>query len=542
MTSAPDERLFVVFPRGHVRDRVILDAFRNRLRAVSANPETGVPFTEDEIARATQPGSRFYIDADAIDLYGQATQSRALIFADQLDVRRANSTFLRELHGPAWLGPDSVLPATGATGLVNARATAGSVFVGSTTIPNPIAAVATDPNGFRYQVLVTAVTPASGSVLLLMRAIDGSSATNLRPGTILRWSQNQPLGAEPEASVATQFDGGFNQESDSAYADRIARRQRHRPASGNDAHFASWSEQASVAVERGFIYPIALNAGTVMVAVTEKRNLLVTPPQGPDARIASAGTLADATGFLVPPGSPVVPRPVFVIVVTPTPQQSDLVLRLGMPKAAAGGWFDAGPWPSYSAAFPEVKVTAVPTATSFTVEADAPLPGGLFAMSQPNVPAVMLWNREVSRWVRLDVAGLVKIGNNVTFALNSAPGLFDTVFAPRNIAIGDRLSPYTDRFGQIAFSLESYFDSLGPGELFTSIDPRFSRGVRFPSRLQEFPSTAGQAVIGVLLEDLGGIATNAELTSMSRTDPDLPFNVIDGPGLVTLGHASLFPL
>ena len=47
--AAPDERYFKVFRRGEVRDDVILAAWRNALRDLT-NPDTGITFTEDEIA------------------------------------------------------------------------------------------------------------------------------------------------------------------------------------------------------------------------------------------------------------------------------------------------------------------------------------------------------------------------------------------------------------------------------------------------------------------------------------------------------------
>lgn len=86
---SPSERAFAAFPRGHIRDEVILAHFRAELRTI-VNPATGVTFTDDEVQRATAPGTRFYVDADAIDLLGQAQQQRAIHLAEQLDPRRAN--------------------------------------------------------------------------------------------------------------------------------------------------------------------------------------------------------------------------------------------------------------------------------------------------------------------------------------------------------------------------------------------------------------------------------------------------------------------
>lgn len=534
MTTAPDERRFSVFTRGVVRDNIILAHFRNSLRNL-VNPETGIVFTEDEIQRATQPGSRFYIDADCIDLYGQAMQARAIWLVSQGDPRLANTTYLEDVHGRLWLGEGSRLESTGGSAEdgVEAPATPGSVFPGSTTVPDPTAAVATDPNGYRYQVLQTVVTPAGGVATLSMKAIDTGVTTNIVVGTILTWSENQPLGAEPEASVIVQFTGGFEEETDPEYADRIEQRIRFRPASGNNAHFVAWSREANVAVENAFIYATALHAGSVLVAITQKRGSTT----GPDARQANVGTLTDVTNFLVPPDSPVVPERVFVLVTTVTPQESDLVLRLSLNPGTSGGWNDVDPWPTYSTAYPQVQITNIVTPdTVFEVETDAAYPGGVAGpLTGADAPSMMLWNKVLSRWELLDVASVSASGTTHTVTLNQAPSF--------TLATGDRLSPYSDRLTVIAEALEDYFDTLGPGEVIDlDTDIRAARALRYPRPSQQSPIRAGQAMLAPLIEALGGLAPDAELTYISRNEPDLPGDISDGPNIVTLGDVNIHPL
>jgi hypothetical protein len=532
---APAERRFITFERGVIRDEVILAAFRNSLR-VLINPETGSLFTEDEIQRATQPGSRFYIEADADDLVGQANQARAIYLASQLDPRLANTSYLENNHGRLWLGEDSRLPATGGSieDGVSAVATPGNIFPGSTTVPDPAAAVATDPNGFRYQVLQTVVTPAGGTATLSMRGIDTGVDTNPSPTTILTWSANQPLGAEPQCTVDLQFTGGLDEETDAEYADRIEQRIRYKPASGNNAHFVAWARESNVAVEDAFIYSTALHAGSVLVAITQKRGSTT----GPDARVdVSAGTLADATNYLVPPNSPVVPQRAFVIVTGTTAQESDLVLKLALSTGASGGWFDVEPWPDYSTSYPQVQVTNVTSQVNFDVQTDAAYPGGVAGpLTGDNVPALMLWDKATSRWVQLDVQSVTASGVTHTIVLNSAP-------TSMTIAAGDRLSPYTDRLTVVAEALEDYFDSLGPGEVVNlTTDTRAARALRHPTPSQASPSRAGQSMLAVIIEALGGLVPDAELTSISRNDPDLPGDISDGPNMVTLGDVNVHPL
>lgn len=558
--ATPDERAFVVFPRGAVRDDIILANWRNELR-VSVNPATGAVFTEDEIQRATQPGSRFYIEADSIDLFGQAYQQRALFFAQQIDPRKANSAMLDQYHGRIWLGPDSRLPAVGANGPALATGVPGTVIPGSSTLGDPAAAIAVDPNGLRFQNLATVIIPASGQVTVQMQGIDTGFVTRLSVDTQLTWSANINPGTDPTAAVLAPFDGGFDVETDQEYATRIADRIRNRPASGNATHFQAWSQEATVAVEQAFVYPVAFNAGSVLVAITEKRGELLTAnsiPEGPNARVPSAGTLITVANYLVAPDSPVVPQRVFVVVSGVVPQQADTVTRLSLVQGRSGGWADVIPWPAYSSTVPQVQVKTVSgDGLTITVESDIELPNGAPALVAPDVPQMMLFNREVSRFAGgsselstpLDVASITDAGGpgvrDFTIVLNSEPLMYDANGVPRVtpvIQVGDRLSPYTDRAVIIAEAMEGYFDSLGPGEVVGPVDQRSVRAARQPRPSDKFPIRAGQALIGDLLDALGGTAADGELTFISRNDPDLPTNITDGPNLVTFGHANIFPL
>ena len=558
--ATPDERAFVVFARGVVRDDIILANWRNELRT-SINPSTGLLFTEDEIQRATQPGSRFYIEADSIDLFGQAYQQRALFFSSQIDPRRANTAMLDNYHGRIWLGPDSRLPAVGANGPVLATGTPGTIIPGSTTLGDPTAAVATDPNGLRFQNLATVIIPANGQVTLQLQGIDTGFVTRLAVDTELTWSSGTNPGTDPTASVLAAFDGGFDVETDQEFAARITARIRNRPASGNAAHFQAWAQEASVAVEQAFVYPTAFNAGTVLVAIAEKRGEVLTDaqiPEGPNARVPSAGTLITVANYLVAPASPVVPQRVLVVISGIVAQQADTVSRISVAQGRSGGWADVIPWPTYSSTVPQVQVTSVSgDGLTITVESDVDLPNSAPSLVAPDTPLMMLFNREVSRFAGgsselgtpLDVASITDAGGpgvrTFTIVLNSEPLMYDDAGAQRVtpvIAVGDRLSPYTDRATIVAETMEAYFDSLGPGEVVSPSDLRAVRAARQPRPADKYPIRAGQALISYLIDALGGTAADAELTFISRNDPDLPTNITDGPNIVTFGDANIFPL
>jgi len=535
--TAPDERRFIVRPRGWIRDYVVLQVFRNHLRSLT-NPDTGATFTEDEIALATQPGSRFYIEADSIDVLGQMWQRRGAWFADQVRPTRANTSFLEGYHGPLWLGEDPRLPAVGGSGSVSAVATAGSIFPGSANVPDPtgVAAVATDPNGYRYQVLATVTTPAGGVAELQMQGIDTGVVTNLELDTILTWSSGQPVGAAATATVSEDpaFVGGYDVETDSELGARIERRIRHRAAAGNSAHFAAWAERSNVAVEVAFAYPCAFHAGSTLVAVLQKRGSTT----GPTARTdASVGIMTAVANYLTPPASPVVPERVHVLATKCNPQSSDLILRITMQKGAAGGWYDINPWPEYTASYPEVLVTSVTSPTEFDVLAGTLLPGGVASLSGANAPKMMAWDADTSRWELLDVNTVTDNGSDsYTITLNTPTSIV-------TIAEDVRISPYTNQLDSIAEAVEAYFDELGPGEVVDlSTDSRAARTARYPKPTSYYPYRAGQVVLARLIEALGGATADAELTDISRSEPDLPGDMSDGPNIVVLGHLSIFTL
>jgi len=542
--TAPDERKFKIFRAGQVRNTILI-SWRNSLR-VLINPDTDLLFTEDQIQVATQLGSRFYIEADAIDVASQANQARALFFADQTDPRKANTDFLVDQHGRLWLGEDSQLPAVGSSGIVDALATPGAIFPGSTTIPDPTAAVAVDQNGLRYQVFQTVVTPgdpAAGqtAINLTMRAIDTGSATNLVANTVLTWSENVPLGAAPDASVdANGFTGGFDIETNAQYAARIEERYRFRPASGNPAHFLTWARQATVATEAAFVYPTALNAGSVVVAITEKR--AVVGLEGPLARQPSIGTLTDVTSFLVPPNSAVVPNRVFVLVTGWNAEPSDLVISISMAQGSTGGWEDVEPWPTPSTLIPSHTIATTDGTLNFTFSVDTALPGGVASLSGDNAPNMMLWDVATSRFIELDVASVSVAASIATVVLNVQPTQADGS-GSFTLVIGQHISPTTDQNETIAISFENFYDSLGPGELLNLGTSTLGvRGFRFPVPSDSFPQIAGQIIIPFLIDALGGIAPSANLDSATVETPSLPGSISDGPNMVTLGDVNIYPL
>jgi hypothetical protein len=527
--AAPVDREFRVLPRGHVRDNVVLANFRQGLRSLT-NPETGLPFTEDEIARATRAKSRWYVEAQGIDDYGQGEQRNALYMADQIRVERASSGWLLNYHGR--LFNVGFLPATGGGGAVTARGVTGTVVVGSTTLNDPTAYKARDAAGKLYQVFQGGPCDGAGNAPIVMVAIDTGVATNLQPGTKLTWTYRDP-NMEPQATVAAQFVGGAERETAGELASRIASILRYRPGAGNDAHYAAWAREASVAFEQGFVYPCALHAGSTLVALTKKRGDL----SGPNGRLVSGTLLGIGIGYLTPPTSLVVP-PRTHVVVTPTQNQdSDVVLRVALSKGSIGGWTDATPFPAYHATTPAITAVASQTQFDFSAPGDATLPGAdpLDELEGTAAPHLMVWDKVASAWVLLAVTSIQDLGGSSYRVMLSAPPAL-------TLAIGQWVSPATDRATAIATGLVDYFDDLGPGPLFDgATDVRGPRCVRFPIAEEEYPYRADATVGARVQEALGGL-NGVLVPFLSRTVPDYPTSPQLGPHMLVLGRAGIYAL
>jgi len=522
----PIEREFAVFRRGEIRED-ILRFFRNGLRNID-DPKTHEPFTEDTIRRVTTAGGRFYVEADAIDLACQGIQKRDEFLAQQIRIDRSGSAFLQNYHAPQW--GERYLPATGGNGLVLATGLPGTTYIGSTTVPDPFATFGTDEAGKRYQVLVSGVANASGQVSLVVIGIDGGIETNLEPDDEIRWS-NAPASSNPVAVVQTQFTGGGPAETDAEFSARLMSRVRHKPGAGNDAMIRGLARKASNAVEDAFVYPAAMNAGSVLVAVTQKRGIGI----GPNARVASSGVLLQVQAAIVPPGSPDLPGQAFVVVVPDTPQPANTVVQLALRKGSAAGWTDLQPFPPANSGSGSVAVSLVSSTVDFRITASGAglLPNGVSSLAGVGL---MVWDVPTSRFETLNVGTVTDLGAGVyRVQLSSAPS--------HTVAVGDWISPASLQKDSIAEAVEAYFDSLGPGEVLNlATDPLGARAFRRPMPSEEYPLRAGQSLVTFISEALGSVASDATLTSISAQSPSLPADPVEGPRRITLGKFAAYEL
>jgi len=526
--TTPSEREYNVYRRGENRE-IILRELREGLRAL-VDPDTGEPFTEDVLQRATAKGSRFWREAEADDLILLGVQKRDEFFAQQTRIDRAGSAWLRTYHGPLW--GEQYLPAFGGSGTVTATGIPGTTWPGSTTIPDlSFAAYARDPAGNRYQVVVAGTADGGGTVELTLVGIDGGTETNIDVGTELRWVNPPPGSTDTAVVVGAKFRGGSDAETDAAFAKRLAARVRHKPGSGNWSHVRSYARALSVSVEDAFVYPCAWHAGSELVAIVQKRGDAV----GPNARVPSVSVLNAVRLGLVPPSSPLLPGRVHLVVVPPQVEPSNAVVRLAQPLGSLAGWTDLEPFPPVNGTA-AVAITLLTNQTDFRITASG---AGLLPQGASSSTAVhlMVWDVSLSSFVALAVQTVTDLGAGVYRVQLAAPPSGHT------LAVGDWISPDMARRAELSAAVTGYFDSLGPGEIIDlASDDRAGRAYRNPVPNEEYPSRAGQSIVTAITESLGSPIGDATLSSISLATPSVPSDPVLGPNLIVCGKFAAYNL
>lgn len=513
---------FPVKLRGALREQVLAD-YRFELRK-RVNPDTGQLFAESEIALITSQHADAYIKADALDAVLLLDQQRALWLASQVFPGNAATSTLQGLWSPMFTMP--YLAASGGGGPASAPCPALTTFVGSTTVPDPTATFGVDPAGLRYQVLFTVTSDVSGApAALQLAAVDTGEATNLDPGTKITWQNAADTVTQP-ATASAKFTGGNPAESDQQFIDRLLRRIRHKQAAGNRAQVRAWAEDAiNNAIESAFVFACAFHAGSTLVAITQKRGNI----QGPTGRIPSIATMAAVTAYIVPPASPVMPAPPFVLAVPVVPVAVlQMVIQLSMPVGSDGGWADTQPWPTYTGGAIG-HIGSLASQTSFQIVCDTPPPTGV-------VPQMMVWHSDISRFEQLRVASVTFVSGIVyAVTLSAAPS--------KILALLDSISPWSALADVIDTTIESYFDSLGPGEVIdVTSDSRRGRAYRFPRASEEYPQRAGTGVLTYLDDALGTSLADSALPVISTSTAPLPADPALGPGLLVAGRVALAAL
>lgn len=381
------------------------------------------------------------------------------------------------------------LPATGASGYVTISASVGGtkIFEGD-EIRHAV-------TGLRFECAVTD-TYLDGQ-LVPVRGLDTGPATNLAAGTVLEWTAPRP-GCGSTATVwedadSNGFIGGRAVETDEEILARVIDAGENPPAMGNAAHYAELVRKTpGVPVQAAFVYPAILGPGTVGIVFTLK-------PDAPGgARIPNGTQIGQVEAWL----QSQVPHDdqFFVSVLTGNPV--DVALEVQW-QDGADDWTDAAPWPPYYSGNDAIKVTAVTSATSFTLGRAS----GSYGSAQQPVAGqtIALFDASNRAFAKKRIASISGTGPWI-ITVEATNNVSDLTFTP---AVGDRAMPHSPSLELLLEPVLSYVDTLGPGEQLASFFDAGYRQRRSPAPRKSWPSSVGARLINGV-QDLDAVA-DAEL-------------------------------
>lgn len=117
-------------------------------------------------------------------------------------------------------------------------------------------------DGVTYRV-TTEATIAAGTAAVSVEAVDAGAAGNIDAGETLAF-ESPVTGVDSSVTVATDIEGGFDEEDTEGTRARLLLRLREPPQGGNDQDYEGWA-LAVAGVTRAWVYPNGNGLGTVVV-------------------------------------------------------------------------------------------------------------------------------------------------------------------------------------------------------------------------------------------------------------------------------------
>lgn len=357
--------------------------------------------------------------------------------------------------------------------------------------------------------------------------IDVGPGTNQPAGTIGTWSAPRPGLASNATVVAQQngqgLTGGADVESDSQLRDRLDAIAANPPASGNDAQYqALLGMTPNVAVGQAFTYPDINGPGSIAITFT------LRPSQPGATRIPNNTQLALAYSWLTyqfPAADGI-----YMMYVAGSPVNVNLKVTWSQ---ASSGWVDQQPWPPYvSGTQVQIDGTQPITPTSFSLT-------GFGTVLAPAVgQSLAFFDLPNLTWRLKKILTVAISGSDYVITVDTSDGASDTSYTPYS---GQIVCPWSDSLQDLVLPLVSYFDTLGPGELFSSaqfLDPGL-RMKRSPPNPQVWPSTLSNRVTTNLF-------SIPSVQDVIVQDPAIPYACpVGSPGvwawLLTLQNIAVFP-
>lgn len=467
-------------------------------------------------ASDTAEGTQPWIDASTVADAVMPIYHDVSVVADATDPNKIAGSLLEvqaEADGVFRLG------AVGGTGAIACQASGGggTIFVGDEITAS----------GLRFQCTVTALYNAGDQVPVA--GIDTGPATNLKAGTAMRWTSPRP-GIIQDALVFEQADGsgltgGREEETDDEYRTRWLLVKANPPASGNDAEISSLVEaMTTVPIQKCFTYPACLGPGTTCIA------FILKPDSSGSSRIPNGTQISSVLANLI--GE--MPGDEGIFAATVVAQNVSIVAKIQW-SPNAPGWADLITFPVYYAPAGQAIVVDVPTdALHFTLKTfNSNYSGVAGPVAGQNLAFYDQPNATFRRKRILSVAGV----GPWTIVCDSTNSVSDTTFSPVG---SQRAMPWSDSLQSVVTSLQTYFQTLGPGEQVASF---FDEGVR-QRRVPENPGAYPSILTTRGMENAFGVPSVFDASVM---EPTLPLaTTVGAPGttsyLIQILQISLFPL
>jgi baseplate J-like protein len=525
--TGPTQPLYTYFSKSNTQIRDdMLRTYKNGLITLGiSQPNIG-------------PKSDTYLRFTAVGNEIAVVQSNAIIQADATMPDTAGGANLDRWLKIVGL---SRRPATGAYGNVTAPS---SLAVGSgVLVPNLAQLV--DGVGQRFQVQIggTYVVNAAGNLVVPIIGLDTGKATNHGNGDTLKW-----VVAPPSCSAAVTVgalggtDGlsnGFDSEVglDEPPRQRLFAVFQNPWKGGNASQLVSWAQGSSPIVQAGFAYPAFIGPSTGAVVVTGAPQTSGTLTSSSKSR-ALPSTLINGT--VAPYVQGLAPEHSLLIASASVDQPADLAILLSLPSASTasppgpgGGWLDGTPWPSSIGGAAPVKVTAVSSSTSFTVNATTP----------PNVGVSHIAFISPLTWQLYPATVIAVSGTSGAYVL--------TVDTPMvGIAPGNYIFPQSANQATYFSAVLQAFSTLGPGEWLPSTSQLFGRAFRHPPQAISWPYNLDARFLKQIISvgpevlDANWIARIDHVSLVAITAPYSPFlpatPVVNASGALTSAAPNVF--
>lgn len=468
--------------------------------------------TTSDISVGTEPYTQASTIADFVmPLYGDNAK-----IADATDPNKASGALLK-----SQAEADGVFKQTakGGAGSVICQASVGggTIFQGDEI----------KGNNLRFHCAATALYSNGDDVPIV--GDDTGVATNLKAGTVMQWSSPRP-GIVANAVVRQQADGsglsgGVPDETDEDYRKRWIFTKQNPPASGNDADIQLVAEKTTgVAVGKCFTIPGVAGPGSTCIMFT------LVPSSTASSRIPNSTQIAAVAANVAAS----LPADYSIFSATLLAQNVDLALAVDW-DSATPGWTDAAPWPAYySTSTQAVVVSAATDATHFTLATHNANYSGV----TPPVPGktIGFYDNVSSSFYEKKILTVTGSGPWVVVC-DTTNASSDLIYTP---VVGQRACPWADSLPSLTAPLLTYFQTLGPGEQFSSFFDPGTRQRRSPRSPKEWPSIiTRQGLLGAL--EIGTVE------EVDVNEPTLPYATTVGTPKTTsyqleLRFIAAFPL